>query len=117
MFSFHFPRAGGKQYPRLGEKGDGDPALTKINRRVRSCGGLTLRLHVGSSVRRPQRYFSRQAWRKERTGDREKHMSTYGTDDPVVFILLSEAVVIAVVSVAIVVTLTVKAGLRGLKAK
>ncbi|HEY8261090.1 MAG TPA: hypothetical protein VIG55_07755 [Methylosinus sp.] len=44
-------------------------------------------------------------------------MSTYGTDDPVVFILLSEAVVIAVVSVAIVVTLTVKAGLRGLKAK
>lgn len=44
-------------------------------------------------------------------------MSTYGTDDPVVFILLSEAVVIAIVSLAIVATITVKAGLRALKTK
>jgi hypothetical protein len=55
MFSFHLPRAGGKQYPRLGGKGSGDPALIKINRRVRSCGGLTLRLHVGSSAHRLRR--------------------------------------------------------------
>jgi hypothetical protein len=44
-------------------------------------------------------------------------MSTYGTDDPVVFVLLGEALVIAIVAVAIVVTLTVNAGLRALKSK
>ncbi|BGE86759.1 MULTISPECIES: hypothetical protein [Methylosinus] len=44
-------------------------------------------------------------------------MSTYGTDDPVVFVLLGEAVVIATVAVAIVATLAVNAGLRALKSK
>jgi hypothetical protein len=62
-------------------------------------------------------FFSISLAKKMRTGDREKHMSTYGTDDPVVFILLSEAVVITIVSLAIVATLTVKAGLRALKTK
>lgn len=44
-------------------------------------------------------------------------MSTYGTDDPVVFVLLGEAVIIAAVAVAIVATLAVNAGVRAFKAK
>lgn len=41
-------------------------------------------------------------------------MSTYGANDPIVFTLLTEAVVIAVVSVSIVVFLLFKAGSRAL---
>ncbi|MBU3886880.1 MULTISPECIES: hypothetical protein [Methylosinus] len=41
-------------------------------------------------------------------------MSTYGANDPIVFALLTEAVVIAAVSVSIVVFLLFKAGSRAL---
>ncbi|MBG0811498.1 hypothetical protein IY145_19275 [Methylosinus sp. H3A] len=41
-------------------------------------------------------------------------MSTYGANDPIVFTLLAEAVVIAVVSVSIVAYLVFKAGSRAL---